>query len=135
MEEEEKKSDERMAQEVTISVPQVSESKAAVSTKENAPVSEGLKAAKGVPVSKVDGSSNSSKPSVSVKLRKRSAPLKPIEEDSVVPDDSQTRHMGKEELPRNPLETFPPFPIEDDPVVWPSTNNFHSTCILQGQPI
>ena len=43
------------------------------------------------------------------------APLKPIEEYVPSHNDVLTRIMDEEELLRNPLETFPLFPLEDGP--------------------
>jgi hypothetical protein len=120
MEEEEKTPDEPMAQEVIAPplVSQGSEQTAIVppsEQKEKALVPESQKAAKGVPTSKNDGSSSSSKPSVQGKPRKPHATLKPIEEGVPAPDDIRTRRMIDEESLRNPLETFPLFPVEDGP--------------------
>jgi hypothetical protein len=114
MEEEEKKSTEPLAQ-VTVSASPISVPKSAEIAKDKAPMSKEMKAAEGVPASKIIGSSSSSKPSESARSRKRNAPLRPIEEDSIVPDESLTRCSAEEELPRNLLETFPPFPVEDGP--------------------
>jgi hypothetical protein len=120
MVEEEKKPDEPMAQEVTAPplVPKGSEQKAVVppseQIEEKASVQDSLKAAEGVPVSKIDGSSCPSKPSVLAKARNLCAPLKPINEDLSDADDVQAQLMADEEL-RNPLETFPLFPVEDGP--------------------
>jgi hypothetical protein len=43
------------------------------------------------------------------------APLKPIEEGVPAPDDIRTRFMADVEQLRNPLETYPLFPVEDGP--------------------
>jgi hypothetical protein len=104
LEEEEKKSEEPMAQEV-IALPvvsQVYEHEVLVppseekKEKEKALVPESLKAAKGVPASKNYGSSSSSKPSVQGKSRKLRAPLKLIDEGVSAPDDIRTQRMAEE---------------------------------------
>jgi hypothetical protein len=40
--------------------------------------------------------------------------LKPIEEGVQAPDDIRTKNVNEEHL-KNPLETFPLFPVEDGP--------------------
>ena len=93
VEEEEKKFVEPLAQ-VIVSPPLVPEPKEVVSAKDKARVPEEMRNVEGFPARKIDGSSSSLEPSISEKLRKRNSPLKTIEEDSAMPDDSQTRHMG-----------------------------------------
>jgi hypothetical protein len=122
LEEEEKKSEETMAHEGIVPpvVSHESEKEAVVpqaegnTIKEKALVAESQKAAEGVPASKNDGQSSSSKKSALEKSRKPRAPLKPIEEGVQASDDIRTRNVSEEHV-KNPLETFPLFLVEDGP--------------------
>ena len=83
--------------------------------KEKALVPESQKDAEGVLASKNSGQTSSSKPSAREKSTKPHAPLRPIEEGVPTPDDARTQSMADEEPLRNPLETYPLFPVKDGP--------------------